>query len=90
MKKQKDFTKSATDFFISGSGSEKPIQDENEIEIPRGYKLVKETKSERMQLLVTPTVKEEIKIIAVKDGVSMNDLANRIFEEYLKKRGEKE
>ncbi len=54
-----------------------------EITIPKGYKLVKENKSKRMQLLVRPAIKDAIRAKAKAQGLSMNDLVNNIFEEYL-------
>lgn len=56
------------------------------IDIPKGYKLVKENKSQHMHLLVRPAIKNAIKAEAEAQGLSMNDLANTIFEEYLKRR----
>lgn len=56
------------------------------IDIPKGYKLVKENKSQHMQLLVRPAIKNAIKAEAEAQGLSMNDLANNIFEEYLERR----
>lgn len=55
--------------------------------IPKGYKLIKEYKSERMQLLLRPAIKEAIKAEAAAQGISANELANTIFEEYLKGKG---
>lgn len=56
------------------------------IDIPKGYKLVKENKSQRMQILIRPATKNAIKAEAEAQGLSMNDLANNIFEEYLERR----
>lgn len=56
-------------------------------EVPKGYKLVKENKSERMHLLVRPALKEAIKEEAEAQGLSMNDLVNNIFEEYIERKG---
>lgn len=57
--------------------------------VPDGYRLVKEVKSERMQLLVRPTLKKELKKAAKAKKVSTNDLVNQIFEEYLAKENQK-
>lgn len=50
--------------------------------VPEGYKLVRAAKSERIQLLVRPDIKDKLKDLAAAEGVSMNELANRIFEFY--------
>ena len=57
--------------------------------VPEGYKLVPENKSERMQLLVRPTIKDGIRKEAEAQGISMNDLVNNIFKEYLERKGKK-
>ena len=54
---------------------------------PAGYVLKREGKSERMQLLIRPTTKQELKKIADAKGVSVNDLANTIFDEYIERQG---
>ena len=56
-------------------------------DLPKGYKLVKENKSERMQLLVRPATKEAIKKAAAAQGLSMNDLVNNILDEYAERQG---
>lgn len=90
MATKKNFKKNAAELFISAA-EEAPapselIQGEG-VTIPKGYKLVKENKSDRMQLLVRPALKEAIKKEAAAQGVSMNDLVNSIFEEYLERKG---
>ena len=75
----------ATKAFIS----EKP---EEELEIPTienytvpvGYRLVREPKRHRLQLLTTETTAENLKAAAAVEGISLNELCNRLFEEYLK------
>ena len=56
-------------------------------EVPAGYRLVREPKSRRMQLLVTPATAASLKDRAAQKGVSLNELANRIFEDYLRRQG---
>ena len=56
-------------------------------EVPKGYMLVKENKSERMQLLIRPALKDAIRAEAEAQGLSMNDLVNNIFEEYIERKG---
>ena len=93
MAKSKNFTKNTAELFISAAPDPEPAQgeidtaDNRNAEIPKGYKLVKENKSERMQLLVRPVLKEAIKQEAMAQGVSMNDLVNGIFEEYMERKG---
>lgn len=52
---------------------------------PKGYKLVKEARSERIQLLVRPTTREQLKAEADKAGQSLNEYVNNILEDYLRK-----
>lgn len=86
----------AAENFISGAELQKPIIEEVEpekptpkrkkkapaITIPKGYRLEKELKSERLQLLIRPTTKQALKERAAKEGISVNDLINRVLEEY--------
>lgn len=51
--------------------------------VPRGYELRKESKSERLQLLIRPTTKNAIKDMAEILGVSTNDFINTILEDFL-------
>ena len=53
------------------------------------YRVKRETKSNRMQLLIRPYVKTAIKKEAELQGISMNELANRIFEDYLNRKERK-
>ena len=55
---------------------------------PVGYILVPEPKSERVQLLVQPSIKEAVSTEAVEKGVSFNEMASRIFRSYLNSKGE--
>ena len=48
--------------------------------IPKGYRIAKEPKSIRMQLLLRPATKESIKLRAKAQGISMNELINRVLE----------
>ena len=53
--------------------------------IPEGYKLVStETKSKRLQLLITPSLHEKLKDLSKAEGLSINEIANRAFEAYIK------
>lgn len=86
---KKDFKKNTAELFISAAEEEPARQqaEQDGVAIPKGYRLVKENKSDRMQLLVRPALKEAIKQEAAAQGVSMNDLVNCIFEEYLERKG---
>jgi len=53
--------------------------------IPEGYKLVKESKSVRLQLLIRPTTKKRLKEAADAKKVSVNDLVSTILEDYLER-----
>jgi predicted HicB family RNase H-like nuclease len=44
-----------------------------------------ETRSKRMQILVTPSMFENLKERAGSEGVSVNELVNVIFDLYLKR-----
>lgn len=85
----KNFKKNTAELFISAADEpqEAPQTAQECVTIPKGYKLVKENKSERMQLLVRPALKEAIKQEAEAQGLSMNELVNTIFEEYLERKG---
>ena len=86
---KKDFKKNTAELFISAAEDPPaPSEQTGGAAIPKGYKLVKENKSERMQLLIRPTLKEDIKKeAAAQGGISMNDLINNILEEYLERKG---
>lgn len=53
----------------------------NELNIPKGYRLAPELKTERIQLLVKPSTKEVIKAKAEAQGISINECINQILEE---------
>lgn len=71
--------------------SNKPLHDtKNKDNIPTGYKAnpdLVETKSKRVQLLVQPSVVEEVKELAQRRGSSMNEVINEAIKAYLDKRG---
>ena len=92
-KAEKNFKKSAAEMFISSaeqipeSKPQPATTEENDnyvtdIKVPAGYRLQREYKSERMQLLIRPTTKKMIKQQADARGISMNDLVNQILDEY--------
>lgn len=47
------------------------------------YKLVRESKSERMQVLIRPTTKDALTVIAKEAEISVNELVNRILEQFI-------
>lgn len=49
------------------------------------YRLVPEAKSERMQLLIRPTTKQALVAIAEDTELSLNELVNRILEDFIYK-----
>ena len=53
------------------------------------WKLVREAKSERMQLLVRPATKEALTAIANKSEISVNELVNRILEAFIDESAER-
>ncbi len=88
---KKGFKKNPAELFISAAEDQQEAQQEAPapagFTIPKGYRLERDYKSERMQLLVRPATKETIKALAAEQGLSMNDLVNNIFEEYIERQG---
>lgn len=90
---KKDFKKNTAKMFISVPAEEAKAVNVDQKEtpggfvVPKGYRLEKETKSVRLQLLVRPGTKDAIKDLAEQQGLSMNDLVNTILEEYLERSG---
>lgn len=65
----------------------KPLLDNKDI-TPKGYKpnpAYIETKSQRVQLLVQPSIVEAIKQLAKDNNSSMNAVINEAIKEYLEK-----
>ena len=75
----KNFKKDTASLFLS----EAPEPEQTGQEVPRGYKLVKESKSGRINLLVRPSTKEALKEEADRRGISTNELINKILEDYI-------
>lgn len=81
-----------TDLFFSNvsedtkeAPADRPEKEPEAFNIPAGYRLVRESKSKRLQLLVTPTTAANLKTAAALEGVSLNEICNRAFEEFLRK-----
>ena len=53
------------------------------VEIPKGMRLVKENKNERVQLLMRPTTKNAIRRMAMEQDISLNEMVHRILDEYV-------
>ena len=52
--------------------------------IPEGFKLVStETKSKRLQLLITPSLHTKLQNLAKAENTSVNEVANRAFDYYI-------
>lgn len=54
------------------------------IEVPKGWKLLRESKTERLQLLIRLTTKNDMRRVAAEQGRTLNDLVNEILENYVK------
>ena len=67
---------------ISAADEPQEAQQQEDVTIPEGYKLVKEYKTERIQLLIRPTTKAALKQKAAAQGTSLNDLINQILDKY--------
>lgn len=49
--------------------------------IPEGYRLIsKETRSHRLQLLLTPTLYDKVKQAATANGLKVNDYIHRVLD----------
>ena len=83
----KSFKKSADALFVSVPEEQLEATQTDSFTAPKGYRLVREQKSERMQLLIRPTTKEAIKKAAQAQGISMNDLVNQLLDEYAERQG---
>lgn len=91
MTTKKNFKQTTAAAFISTAEPKekpKPKEEAKGAEVPRGYKIVPETKSCRVQLLIPPTLKEDLKALADREGTSLNEIANEAFKEYLERKGE--
>lgn len=57
--------------------------------VPKGFKLVPETKDARMQVLLKPSTKEGLRRAAHEEYTSVNELVNTILVEWLERRAGK-
>lgn len=60
----------------------------NETAVPEGYKIVEESKTKRLQSLITPTTHEKLKKIAKRRGVSVNEVVNMAIKQFIESEGE--
>lgn len=61
----------------------KPGAAEQPAEIPKGYVLKEEPKSQRLQLLLKASTFQDLKKLSEKTGESVNAICNRFFEKCL-------
>ena len=73
--------------FISTEEEAEPKQEAEAVTVPEGYRLAPELKSARLQLLLKPTTKARIKAEAEAKKISVNELINKILEEYTEGKG---
>lgn len=97
--KPKDFKQSTAELFMTAPAEEPRItpaekksdpmgrEFPQDTPVPKGYKLVKENKSERLQLLIRPFAKKELKKLADAQNMSVNDLVNGLLEDYIERQG---
>lgn len=95
---KKTFKTAATNFITTtepeevqaGSGKasgKKPAADPGKaVQVPKGFKLVPETKDARIQLLLKPSIKEGLRRAAHENYTSINNLVNDILQEWLERR----
>ena len=98
---KKNFKTDPTTFFMSEPASapdQTTAQPQNQdqtsaapdqFSVPMGYKIVQESKSRRLQLLVRPSVLAALRRICDAEGTSVNEKINQLIESYVKgKEGE--
>lgn len=83
--KKLDIKESIATAFMSGTNQPATAQDPEALEVPKGYKLVKESRTVRMQILVDADTKQYLKDKSYKLGLSMNEIINQALEDYIKK-----
>lgn len=62
------------------------INDYDNFKIPKGYRLRPNPKSERIVILVTENDKNDIKLLASKEGISLNAFMNKLISECISKK----
>ena len=56
--------------------------------VPEGYKIVEESKTKRLQSLITPTTHTKLKRIAQRRGISVNEVVNMALKQFIESEGE--
>lgn len=56
--------------------------------LPEGYKVVEESRTKRLQALITPTTHEKLKRIADRRGISVNEALNIALKQFTESEGE--
>ena len=89
MAAKKTFTKSTTDLFLSTAADQKEQERKKaeealiDLPLPRGYKVIRESKSVRQQVLLRPSTRQALRDEAKRKGISTNELLNSILEKHL-------
>ncbi len=78
---KKDFKQDTTQLFLTKAEPEP--EPEKVPEAPKGYKLIRESKSDRTQILLRPSTKRNLKAVARERDMSLNELINTVLEKYL-------
>lgn len=75
----------SNDFFLDENTDptkKEPVQEKPVQEIPMEYKPRPEAKTARLQVLLTPSLKETLKRISNAEGKSVNELVNLALKQY--------
>lgn len=85
---KKDFKTASELFLTPQEPAQKPegsaLEGPEAAAIPDGYKIIREAKTERLQILIRPTTHEKLKHIAAETGQSKNEIINNLIENYIK------
>lgn len=84
MAKTKKNFESVTTAFISKPAETAEPAAESAMTAPEGYVLKKKPKTARIQILLTPDLKENVQARAQDEGISVNEYINRLLEESVK------
>ncbi len=85
MAEKKSFKVDVNSLFLSGA--EEPAQDPEQQEATKPAEIpaeIRETKSDRLQLLIRPSVNKALAKEAKRRRISKNELINQILEEHTK------
>lgn len=90
MTAKRGFKKSAAEMFIDSPAAENTQREAaapDDFKVPAGYRLVREKKAIRLQLMVQERIKDAIKRQSEIEGISMNELVGSVLEKYLEEKG---